>query len=105
MTFWRRLFERRSLAVPTPDLLELFNSGPTAAGVTVSPQQALTAPVVAACVKVLSEDIGKTPLRYRRRIGPDAFEDDETHDLWEIVHSLPNPETDAFTFKRLMTRD
>jgi HK97 family phage portal protein len=65
----------------------------------------MAVPAVKAAIKVLSEDVAKTPLRLRQRIGQDAFVDQQQHDLWELLHDLPNPETDAFTFKRELTSD
>ena len=56
-------------------------------------------------MKVLSEDVGKTPIRLRRKIGSDSFEDATEHPLFEVLHALPNAETDAFTFVREMTID
>jgi HK97 family phage portal protein len=98
-----RLFERRSLAYPSPELLALFNAGQTQAGEAVSPERAMALPVVAACIAVLSQDIAKTDLKLRRKLGASSWEDDADHPLSEIVGSLPNAEVDAFTFKRNMT--
>ena len=102
MKWLTRWFERRAL---TPQFSEMFGAMRAASGAVVTPETAMAVPEVKGCVKVLSEDVGKTPLRLRQRIGQDAFIDDRQHDLWELLHDLPNPEVDAFTFKREMTAD
>jgi len=103
MNWLRRLFERRSVG---PQFSELFTSSSrTSSGTVVTPETAMAVPEVKGCVKVLSEDVGKTPLRLRKRIAQDAYVDHHEHDLWEVLHDLPNAETDAFTFKREMTAD
>jgi len=82
-----------------------LGSGPTAAGVTVTPERALTVPAVFACVSVLAQDVAKTPIKIRRKVAADTFEDAVEHDLWELLHGLPNPETSAYTFKQDMMMD
>ena len=84
---------------------DLGGSGPTAAGITVTPEKALSVPAVYACASVLSQDVARCPLRLRRRIGPDTFEDASDHPLWEVIHDLANPETTAYTFKAQMMLD
>lgn len=111
MEWFTRLFEQRAgrrkrtpEAVP-PQQSQVLGSARAASGAVVNAETAMAVPEVKACIKVLSEDVGKTPLRLRRKIGADAFIDDQQHDLWELLHDLANPETDAFTFKREMTSD
>ena len=98
-----RWWERRSsLATPSPELLALFNSGPTAAGVAVSPQTALSVPAVFSCCQVLSQDVARTPTKLRQKTAPDTYEDATTHPLYEILSALPNPEMTAYQFKHAM---
>ena len=104
MNWFTKWLARRSLGNPTPDEWALFAS-PTDAGVMVTPETALQVPVVTACIKVLSEDVAKTPLRLREQIGADAYVDALDHPLFELLHDLPNPEVDAFTFIRELTAD
>ena len=66
----RRWWERRSLAVPSQELLTLFSSGPTESGMVVSPETALQVPAVFACVQVLSQDVARTPIRFRQQVAP-----------------------------------
>jgi len=94
-----RWWDRRSLAAPSPSFLRLFSSAPTAAGVTVDVPSALTVPAVFACCQVLSQDIARTPIRFKQQVAPDTFEDALDHPLSELLGSLPNPETTAYEFQ------
>ena len=76
-----------------------IGSGPTSAGITVTPDIAASVPAVFACLSVLSQDVAKTPIKFRRRIAADTYEDATDHGLWELLHALPNPETSAYQFK------
>lgn len=98
----RRWWERRSLATPSPQLLALFSSGPTDSGLVVSPEKALQVPAVFACVQVLSQDVARTPIRFRQQTAPDTFTDAVDHPLYEILGSLPNPELTAYQFQHAL---
>ncbi|KPL55475.1 hypothetical protein ABB55_27240 [Prosthecomicrobium hirschii] len=57
-------FERKSLAVPSSDLLEILGvSQTTAAGISVTPGTALRCTAVAAAVRAISDPIAVLPLR------------------------------------------
>ena len=109
MRWLSRWFERRSQQWRLSQLQSWaemsIGFGPTAAGVIVTPANAMSVPAVYACCSVLSQDVARCPLRLRRRIGPDTFVDAVEHDLFEILHALPNGETTAFEFKRQMMID
>jgi len=92
----RRWWEQRSLAAPSREMLTLFSSGPTDSGMTVSPETALSVPAVFACVQVLSQDIARTPIRFREKTGDDTYIDAVDHPLYEILSSLPNPEQTSY---------
>jgi HK97 family phage portal protein len=98
----RRWWERRSLATPSKELLALFSSGPTASGMTVDPQTALQVPAVFACVQVLSQDVARTPIRFRQQTAPETYVDAVDHPLFEILGSLPNPELTAYQFQHAL---
>jgi HK97 family phage portal protein len=100
--FFNRWWERRSLAAPSPSLLQLFSSAPTAAGVSVTPASALSVPCVFACTQVLSQDVARTPIRFKEKVGDDTYIDAVDHPLHEILGSLPNPETTSFEFQFAM---
>ena len=108
MKWLRRLFERRQVW-PLSQLQSWsemgIGSGPTAAGITVTPELAASVPAVYACLSVLGQDISKTPVKLRRMVGPGTFEDAIDHPLWELLHDLPNPETTAYQFKLALMFD
>lgn len=99
------LFERRdSLENPSVPLAKalLGHDVETTAGVRVSDEKAASVPAVFACIQVLAQDLAKTPTKMRKRIDADTFEDVQEHQLWELLHDLPNPETTAYEFKYQM---
>jgi HK97 family phage portal protein len=101
-----RLFERRGVTLRGySSVADLLGAWPTAAGMTVTPERALTVPSVYACIAVLAQDVGKSPIKLRRRVAEDTFVDAIEHDLWEILHDLANPETTAYAFKHQMMMD
>ena len=109
MKFWK-WFERRSL--PTwstsqslDDFTTLFGEVATASTMTVTPTTALTVPAVFSCVQVLTQDVARTPVKLRRKVAEDTYVDAVEHDLYEILHALPNPEQTAFQFKSEMMRN
>jgi HK97 family phage portal protein len=108
--FVERFLERRALERWRLSSLESWadtgmGAGPTAAGVEVTPERAIGAPAVYACVSVLAQDVARTPIKLRRRVSGDTFEDARDHGLFEILHALPNAETTAYSFKQQMMRD
>lgn len=74
----------------------------TAAGLSVTPESAMSVPDVFACVNVLAQDVGRCPLKLRVQDG--GWKDADSHQLWEILHDLPNPETTAAEFRAIMMR-
>ena len=73
----------------------------SAAGVRVTPETALWAPAVFACVKLISQTIASQPIHvYRRTAGGKAREDD--HPLAFLLNHEPNPELNAFEFWETM---
>ena len=57
-----------SLAAPQPWLLGVLGALPSSTGIPVTPLTALQSAVVFGCVRCLSEDLAKLPLRVRRRL-------------------------------------
>lgn len=103
------IFERRaSIENPSTSLAEAL-SGEwdrlTSAGVSLSEEQAASVPDVFACIQVLSQDVGRCPLKLRRLSDDGKHEDATDHPLWEILHDLPNPETTAYQFRLEMQRN
>jgi HK97 family phage portal protein len=101
MKFLTRLFERRAVG-PSEPVLDLRGAVTTASSVTITPEVAIQVPAVFACVQVLSQDVGRTPIKFRQKVGRDKYEDAVNHDLWEVLGTLPNPEMTAYHFKAAM---
>lgn len=72
---------------------------PTVAGVTVTAETALSVPAVFACCQVLSQDVARTPIKFREQTAPDTYEDATNHPLAEILGSLWNAEQTAYQAK------
>lgn len=73
------------------------------AGVSVTPDTAVTVPDVYACMMVLAQDVGRCPLKLRVQ-AEGGWRDADAHPLWEILHDLPNPEMTAAEFRAALMR-
>lgn len=73
----------------------------TAAGVAVSPDNALASSTVYACVQVLAGSVAQMPLKLYRRLER-GKEVADTHPLYFLLHDRPNPEMSAFVFKEAL---
>ena len=73
MRFWQQLFERRLLATPSTGFLEAFSGGPTSSGMAVTPESAAAVPGVFSCLQVLSQDVARTPIKFRRLVDNDTY--------------------------------
>lgn len=76
---------KSTLANPTPELLALFGSIPTAAGISVSAETALRSPTTLASCRAISESIGSIPFHLFRRGADGARERDGTHAAAQIL--------------------
>lgn len=63
----------------------------TAAGINVTPDKAMQATAVYACVRVLAESVASLPLILYERDGNGKRRATD-HPLYTVLHSLPNPE-------------
>lgn len=95
------LVERRSFNMPLSTLDALMDAAvggrPTAAGVPVSAEGALSLVPVNAAVGVLSEGVASTPLITYKRLarGKDRAPD---HPLYDLLHDQPNPELTSLEY-------
>lgn len=76
----------------------IVGSFPNTAIEKVNNQTALTVSTVYACMRNVSEDIGKLPLKVYRREGDNRVEQQQ-HPLARILQSQPNPEMTAINFR------
>lgn len=88
---------------PTAWLLDWSRGGPTLAGTSVNHQSALALPAYYACIRAISEDIGKVPLITYRRLKPRGKERAYDHSLYPILHDFPNDEMESLTFRETLT--
>src|SRR5260221_10358130 len=72
-----------------PGLLFALGGYPSDTGTPVTPYTALQASAVYACVKVLSEDVAKLPLRVRKRLAGGGWAIASDHPLTGLLRS-PN---------------
>lgn len=74
----------------------------TATGVSVTPESALRASTVYACVRVLAETVAALPLlTYKRQAR--GKERATNFYLYDKLHTTPNPEMSSFTYRETMT--
>lgn len=74
----------------------------TTSGENVTPQKALTLSTYFACLRAVSEDVGKLPLKIYRRLDRGKNED-YSHPLYYLLHDQPNPEMSAMSFRETVT--
>lgn len=80
----------------------LLAANSTAAGLSVTPENALRCPVVLGCVRVLSDSVGQLPLILYRRGADGAKERATDHPLYPLLHDAPNGWTGASEFRTSM---
>ncbi|HEY0839773.1 MAG TPA: phage portal protein, partial [Vulgatibacter sp.] len=94
MGFWSKLFRReeaRGVTLSDPGWV-LDAWGPKAAsGISVTPDSAMRAIAVFACVRLLAETVSTLPLHLMRRTGSGGKEQAKDHPLYSILHDGPNP--------------
>jgi HK97 family phage portal protein len=88
---------------PTAWLRDWALGRPTLAGVSVTPASAMTLPTYYACIRAISEDIGKLPLITYRRLEPRGKERAPDHPLYTLLHDAPNDDMEAMTFRETLT--
>lgn len=90
--------EKRNLS---PEMtMALIGGYGSDAGVNVTPLSALRSSAVFSCVRVLSETVAMLPGEIYRRRGKDRDLATD-HRLWNVIHSLANPEMTAFQWREL----
>lgn len=100
-----RLFERKSLAEPSDDLLRLFGIADTAAGISVTAETALRVPAVAAAVRLISEAAASLDIRVVE-IAPDGTETVlPDHPVAALLTDEANAWTSGFELVRSLVVD
>lgn len=106
--FELRGVENPSVSLNNPKVWEqLYGTGSTNSGITITPDSALGIGAVFAAVSLISGDVSKLPLNvYRRRpdLGDKGREVDNDHPAQRLIKYRPNSEMSAFKFwRRMMT--
>lgn len=84
-----------SLQNPAAWLVEAFG-GQTYSGVAVTPESAMRASAVYACVRILSSSMASLPFRLYRRLPDGGRERATDHPLYSLLAQLPNPYETAY---------
>ncbi len=82
--------------------LSFFNAGNTNSGVIVNPQTALQFAAYYDAVRIIAEDIAKLSQFVYRRSADGGRDKDPGHPVFKLLHSMPNDEQTAFTFRELI---
>ena len=84
-------------------LLNSFGSI-TTSGQTITPEKAMQLSAYFACIRVISEDLGKIPLIVYRRLKPRGKERATKKNVYKILHDIPNPDMTPISFKETLTQ-
>lgn len=108
LTTIRNWFAPKATAIsdllhPTAWLQDWAMGRRTLAGVHVTPASAMTLPTYYACLRAISEDIGKLPLLTYRRLDPRGKERAPDHPLYSLLHDAPNDDMESMTFRETLT--
>lgn len=96
--FFRKLFRSKAtVQVPQRQTVELQNLA-TFLGISDTSEDALSEATYFACMKVLSEAIGKLPLKLLKHTDRDGVVSARKHPLWYVVHDRPNPYMTSTSF-------
>jgi HK97 family phage portal protein len=74
----------------------------SAAGVFVSPDRAMRATAVYACVRVISETVASLPLIIYKRLPDGGKERAVNHPLYKVLHDSPNQWQTAFEWREML---
>lgn len=94
-----------TLSNPSRWLVEWAQGGDGAAsGESVNERTALGLSAYLACIKNISEDIGKLPLGIHKKLNPRGCEYQDNHPVTRLLHDQPNPEMTAMVFRETITQ-
>lgn len=89
---------------PAQWFLDWITGGKTAAGKPVNARTAQAAPTVAACVRVVREDVAKLPLILYQSMPKGGKRRATEHDLYRLLHDAPDPagKLTSFEWREMM---
>lgn len=95
--FRKQRSEKATVEVSPSPLVEWENLA-TWLGVADTSEDALSEATYFACMKVLSEAIGKLPLKLLKHTETDGVISARDHPLWRVLHDRPNPYMTSTSF-------
>jgi HK97 family phage portal protein len=98
---WFGRSEKRSLRPADPAFASWFGRE-AASGIVVTPEAAMCATAVHACVQYLARSMAAMPLIIYRRLPDGGKERDPQHPLSPILHDQPNGWQTAFDFRAML---
>ena len=104
MSWLTRLFrreEKRSMTLRDPDGWVSLMGWATNAGITVTPETALTHPAVLGAVRLIAELTASLPLVVYERTA-NGRQRAENHPVYKLLHEAPNSIMAPFTFKETL---
>ncbi len=75
----------------------------TEAGTYVTPNSAMGLTAYYACLRAISEDIGKLPLKVYKRLAPRGKREAPEHPAYGLLHDAPNTDMTALAFRETLT--
>ncbi len=97
-----RALQEGPLPLTAARILEWLGGGSTGSGAQINEQAALRIAAAWACIRVLSEDVGKLPLFVYRRLPQGGKERALNHPLYGLLHDVPNPHMTAMQLRETM---
>ena len=72
--------------------------GKSSAGVSVTPESAMSLSAYYACIRNISEDIAGLPFKVFENLKPRGREPVPDHSLYPVIHDAPNADMSSMTF-------
>ena len=101
----RSLFEDTTpIGTPISGGIQSYVSSWAWTGKTISPDNAMEAPTVYACVRLISQTLARMPWQVLRN-SADGASNDQTHPVWSLLNSEANEDCTSFVFREAQISD
>ena len=101
----RSLFEDTTpIGTPISGGIQSYVSSWAWTGKTISPDNAMEAPTVYACVRLISQTLARMPWQVLRN-SADGASNDVTHPVWSLLNSEANEDCTSFVFREAQISD
>lgn len=95
--------ETSTLSQPMQWLIDAWSGGASSSGERVTPAKAMSVAAYFACIRNISEDVGKLPFSVYERLEDRGRSLAWNHPAYRLIHDEPNPEMSAMTFRETLT--